>query len=235
PLVIPANQTRDFTEHFALPAFLQVSVLGVAPHMHLIGKSIKSFGVTPVGDTQNYISIPHWDFHWQGFYMFPSIKVIPGGTNVYAQAHYDNTVANNHNPNNPPQDVIAGEGTADEMMIVYFIYTAYQPGDENITIDSTLLSVPGPQPYYTNKPLLSVFPNPAREKLNIKCFLTGTQQVTVDILGQNGNLITTLYKGSLETGYHILEYNLPELAPGQYTLSFRNGLSSMTEKFLIMR
>ncbi len=45
---------------------------------------------------------------------------------------------NPHQPNNPPQLVTAGEETADEMLIVFFMYTYYQSGDENIIIDSNL-------------------------------------------------------------------------------------------------
>ncbi|MBL7718307.1 MAG: hypothetical protein JNL72_05670, partial [Flavipsychrobacter sp.] len=40
PLTIPADSTRTFTEQFTTP--VNLSLLGVAPHMHLIGRSIKS-------------------------------------------------------------------------------------------------------------------------------------------------------------------------------------------------
>ena len=43
-----------------------------------------------------------------------------------------------------PQLVTQGEATTDEMMLVYFAYMAYQPGDEDIVIDSSLLSTAVP-------------------------------------------------------------------------------------------
>ena len=67
-LVIPANTTKSFSEQYMSPA-LDMSILGIAPHMHLLGQWIKSYGITMAGDTQKYISIPKWDFHWQGFYL----------------------------------------------------------------------------------------------------------------------------------------------------------------------
>src|SRR6185436_13388896 len=68
PLVIPPNTTRTFYSQYTIPVTL--STLSVGPHMHLIGKSIMSYGVTPSNDTIPFINIPEWDFHWQGLYSF---------------------------------------------------------------------------------------------------------------------------------------------------------------------
>ena len=46
------------------------TLTGIMPHMHLIGKSIKAYCVTPTNDTIHLIDIPEWDFHWQYFYQF---------------------------------------------------------------------------------------------------------------------------------------------------------------------
>jgi hypothetical protein len=59
--------------------------------------------------------------------------LIPAGTVVKAEAFYDNTENNEENPNSPPEDVWVGEETTDEMMIIFFSYTIYFPGDEDIT------------------------------------------------------------------------------------------------------
>lgn len=139
PLVIPANQTKVFQEKYKVP--LNISVLEVGPHMHLIGKSIKSYGVTPLGDTLKFIDIPNWDFHWQGGYMFKKIMKVPVNTWLWAEALYDNTTANIHNPSNPPQLVTAGEATTNEMMMVFFTYTYYLPGDENIVLESPITGI----------------------------------------------------------------------------------------------
>ena len=38
--------------------------------MHLIGKSIETYGLNLNGDTTNFVKIPDWDFEWQGAYHF---------------------------------------------------------------------------------------------------------------------------------------------------------------------
>ena len=100
PLYIAANTTKTFYAHCYIPS--DMSVLSVGPHMHLVGKSILSYGVTPTHDTIPFVDIPNWDFHWQGSYAFPKIIKIPGGSTIYSEAYYDNTLANIHNPNDPP-------------------------------------------------------------------------------------------------------------------------------------
>jgi hypothetical protein len=69
PLIIPPNVISTFNSEFTVP-FAQYSILDVAPHMHLLGKSIKAFGKTPQGDTIPFININNWRFHWQGSYSF---------------------------------------------------------------------------------------------------------------------------------------------------------------------
>ncbi len=133
PLFIPANTIRTFNASYTIP--IPVTVLSLFPHMHLIGESIKTWAETPTGQVINLIDIPRWDFEWQGTYSFRQPVVLPPGTVVHAEAVYNNTSSNPYNPSNPPQDVSSGEATTDEMMIVFFSYTPYQAGDENIVID----------------------------------------------------------------------------------------------------
>ncbi|MCF8256912.1 MAG: T9SS type A sorting domain-containing protein [Flavobacteriales bacterium] len=135
-LIIPADQTRTFTANYLVPA-VNITLLDVAAHMHLLGKSIRAWAVTPLGVTIPLIDIPDWDFHWQGFYDFRQPVKIPAGSMLYSTATYDNTTSNPNNPNNPPQLVTVGEATTDEMMLVYFSYTVHYPGDENIVIDTS--------------------------------------------------------------------------------------------------
>jgi hypothetical protein len=88
--------------------------------------------------------------------------IADGGTTVRAFATYNNTSTNPHNPNSPPRTVTLGEATTDEMMLVYFAFTAYQAGDENIIIDSSLLTNPqNPNPVKE----LRIFPNPVQNLL----------------------------------------------------------------------
>jgi hypothetical protein len=218
PLVIPANTVQHFTEQQALP--VDVTLFGVTPHMHLIGTQIKSYGVTPRGDTLPFISIPEWDFHWQGSYMFQKALKMPAGTVAYAQATFDNTPNNPHNPSNPPQTVRAGEATTDEMMVVFFLGAFYQPGDENIVLDSVgLLDVKTPRNYYGNVDLLQPYPVPAAGNLVVKYYLSQASAGSVSLLDMNGKVLREIQPAQkLNAGYTALPVDVTGLPSGIYTL-----------------
>jgi len=130
---LPANQMRTF--HGTMEVSADVSLLSVAPHCHLIGVSWDVFATSPNNqDTIPLISIPSWDFNWQGFFTFPTLTKIPAGYMLHGIASYDNTSANPFNPNDPPQNVTFGEGTTDEMFFVFFDYVLYEEGDEHIAL-----------------------------------------------------------------------------------------------------
>lgn len=137
PINIPANATRTYYEQAPVPA--NVTALFAWPHMHMVGRNIISFATkaSPV-DTIRLVSIPNWDFHWQLNYLFPNALKIPSGYTLRARAFYDNTTNNPDNPNSPPATVSAGEGSAEEMMMVFFGYMPYQNGDENLIMDKRI-------------------------------------------------------------------------------------------------
>lgn len=134
PLFIPADSMKTF--YSQINVGFNYTALGLMPHMHLAGQSIKSYCVKPNGDTIHLLDLPNWDFHWQGFYQFQKPVLLPAGSVLYGEATYDNTVNNPHNPNSPPQDISLGEATTDEMMMIYFNLTGYQAGDTSIIVDT---------------------------------------------------------------------------------------------------
>jgi len=107
-----------------------LSLLSVLPHMHLLGKSFKSFAITPDGDMIPLIHIPEWDFNWQQTYQYKNLLKIPRGSVIYAEATFDNTRNNPKNPYFPPAKVRYGWGTKDEMMNLIFEFLVYEAGDE---------------------------------------------------------------------------------------------------------
>lgn len=138
PLVIGANQVKTFNQELTIAG--NWTALYVFPHMHMLGKSIRSWANLPVSnDTVRFINIPEWDFHWQGNYVFQNAQLIPNGTTLKAEAVYDNTSSNPSNPSSPPQLVTLGEGTYDEMMLVFFAYLPYQPNDQYLIIDKRII------------------------------------------------------------------------------------------------
>lgn len=223
PLDIPANTVKTYHARFKTPA--DGSVLSVAPHMHLIGRNMTCFAVTPQGDTIPLIRINDWDFHWQGAYFFQKLQKIPALSTVHAYATYDNTLNNPFQPLNPPQDVVQGEATTDEMMLVYFAFTAYEPGDENIVLDSTLLStavpgIPDPQPISG----LSVSPNPVTDMVFIDFDLPEAADARIvlsDLSGAQLRLIAE--KRDLAAGSYRETADLNGLPPGVYFLTVSTG------------
>jgi len=236
-LFIAANTTRSFQEEvpaaFGLP---DLTLLGVAPHMHLLGQNIESYGILPSGDTDHYIRINKWDFHWQGFYMFPKLKKIPAGTRIRAEAYYDNTSSNPSNPNSPPRNVAAGEQTTDEMMLVFLVYTPYQAGDENIIVDSAVL-LGTPQQfnnYYHGQQLLDVCPNPTVKDLIVKCFLESPDLGTITFTDITGREVRRFMdNGKMPAGYSTYTYTVTGLPPGVYTLTLKTSQRLLTQKVVV--
>jgi hypothetical protein len=73
----------------------------------------------PVGTVRPLIHIDDRDFHWQGNYTFEQPGPLPAGTRIDMLAVFDNSVENRRQPNRPPRAVRWGEGTTDEMAIVF--------------------------------------------------------------------------------------------------------------------
>ncbi len=233
PLTIPAGKTKQFNEKFKLPAF-DITALSVAPHMHLIGRRIKSYVVTPVGDTIPLVNVPSWDFHWQGAYNFRKPIKIPAGSTLYADAFYDNTTANPANPNFPLKDVSAGENTTDEMMIVYFTFLLYQPGDENIVVDSSaVVTATNDLPVAKQKLAVQLFPNPADQRTTLSFNLPQADEVTTDIFNLNGELVKPIGRNqSFPAGQNNIFIETHDLPPGAYLVRISSGKIYGVEKMV---
>lgn len=235
-LRVPANQTKKYTEFSNISSLVgNITLLGVAPHMHLIGRSINAYGVHQ-GDTLKFIDIPSWDFSWQGFYLFRKMMKVPQGTTLYSEAFYDNTSNNPFNPSNPPQLVTAGEATTDEMMLTFFIWSDYQPGDENKFIDtSTPVAVNiKSQPAYAAQELFAPYPNPAGNSIYIKYYLQSATDVTFSITDLQGRLIKELPEDVHSTqGYHVAPVDVSGIPTGMYLLQMRTSGKALTQKLSI--
>lgn len=230
-LYIPANQERTFTSNYLVPA-VNITVLDVAAHMHLIGKSIKAWAVTPTNVTIPLIDIPQWDFHWQGFYDFRQPVKIPAGSMLFGTATYDNTTNNPNNPSNPPQAVYVGESTTDEMMLIYFSYTIHYPGDENIVIDtSTVVQTFNNCDFRTvgineetDESLFSAYPNPTEGNLWIN--LPTELKATIRLVDAFGKTI-------FERPYNGSAIDVQNLTKGVYYLTATTEVGSSTQKVVV--
>jgi peroxiredoxin len=94
-------------------------LLSMTPHMHMRGKSFRYELEYPDGRREMLLNVPRWDFNWQIDYILSEFKLVPKGSVLHCEAHYDNSVDSPTNPD-PTKWVHFGEQTWDEMMIGWF-------------------------------------------------------------------------------------------------------------------
>ena len=112
-----------FNNQFLGATSEDLTIQSVGPHMHQIGKDMHVWADLPNGKKEELIFIDHWDFNWQGNYLFKQPVKIPKGTILHMVAHFDNSATNPRNANRPPKDIHWGEATTDEMCIAFFELT----------------------------------------------------------------------------------------------------------------
>jgi hypothetical protein len=235
PFIIPPNAVKTFHGTFTVP--IPVSMLGIAPHMHLLGKDWTVYAVSPQGDTTNLIHVPEWDFNWQGAYFFKQMMVLEAGSVIHAFATYDNTADNPLNPNQPPTWMSWGERTSDEMFYLPFLYVPYQLGDEDLVFteaqdSSGTTGFAGLR--FPQDKLYPPFPNPANERLSVGFSLARSEVAQLDLLSLTGQLIRTVSPArSFAMGSHRLELTLNDLAPGIYLLRLRSERTTLTQKVVV--
>lgn len=229
PLYIPANTTRTFQERFTLP--LAGTMISISPHMHLIGDSIICYAILPSQDTVPLIRINHWDFHWQGGYRFQYLQALPVGSVLEAFAHYDNTVNNEHNPSNPPEDVWLGESTTDEMMIVYFQFAFYENGDEFVLQDSSLLQT-GTLPLMPGTGRLDCYPSPVSESLSVRFEAKAGGDAVVELWNMSGQALVR-QPFSAQAGNNRVELDARALPSGVYFAIVRGNGEKWMERIVV--
>ena len=240
PLSIPPNVVKTFTAvttattTVALP-YPALTLISIAPHMHLIGSKMKVFALeNATNDTIPLINIPRWDFKWQGIYNFRNLIKIPLGSTVVCHSAYDNRASNLNNPNSPPITVNQGESTSDEMSLVFFAFTYYFPGDENIIIDNTpIVGINELQKDIVNTlQLFNVYPNPAKNQAQLSYFAPANYLAKAKIVNLEGKLIKE-WPVNMQEGYGSINLNIEGLVKGQYFLNIETKSFTKTKQFII--
>jgi hypothetical protein len=83
----------------------------------------------PDGSTAPLLWIPNWDFNWQEFYVYRQPVMLPKGTRVDATIRYDNSAGNRRNPHDPPERVLWGLHSTDEMGTTGFMLQILDAAD----------------------------------------------------------------------------------------------------------
>ncbi|MBP7515318.1 MAG: hypothetical protein KA791_12265, partial [Flavobacteriales bacterium] len=233
PLIIPPNETRTFHSQFTTP--IPTTITAVGPHAHLICTSMKAWATTPDNDSIPLVSIPEWDFHWQGMYEFRRPVYLPMGSVLHGEATYDNTSANEDNPNDPPQWVFLGEATTDEMMLFYFAYTFGFPSDTLIVVDdsehadhhencTTDFNIGLTESAASD--LIGLAPVPATDRLTVTMRATGGAVVLIDHQGR------ALMTQRLVTG--VNDMDVQHFARGMFIIEVRDARGGVLHRSPIL-
>lgn len=211
---IPANEVTTF--HAEVEIGQDFSLISVTPHCHLLGQSWEVFARSQdAQDTIPLISIPDWDFNWQGVFTFPQLLKIPAGYFLEAFCTYDNTSENPFNPSDPPQDMTWGDFTTDEMFVMFLQGVPYQEGDEDIA-----LSVPDPNTMviYQHDNLFPAWPNPASTgQVKVGFHLRQPAEVDLTLHDLQGRQVKSWLEGtSMPSGRNLQSYDISGLPAGTY-------------------
>ncbi|MBI3500725.1 MAG: T9SS type A sorting domain-containing protein [Bacteroidetes bacterium] len=245
-MFILANTTPSYTAKYPNSGGLTVplSVYATFPHSHLICKTMLNYADNGT-NTIPLIRINNWDFNWQGFYTFKNLVKLPVGYTIHSSHMYDNTTANPNNPNNPPQNVVAGTSTTDEMLFDSFQYLIYQTGDENIDIGSlftndSLLNPPGS----VNNILASLssvfaYPNPFNDFVKIGYELNYPAETSISVYSVFGSEVKNLSAGFNSAGAYTLNWDGrnssgAKVPAGVYFYTVKAGNSSTSGKIMVL-
>jgi hypothetical protein len=100
---------------------VDTQLISFTPHMHLRGKAAKYEAFYPDGSQEILLDVPAYDFNWQTSYGYKEFKKIPKGTKVVFTSWWDNSEANEFNPD-PTKTVSWGHPTTDEMSFGFMSY-----------------------------------------------------------------------------------------------------------------
>jgi hypothetical protein len=217
--IIPKNAVKTFIGSYRVP--IDISVIAVAPHMHLLGTRAKAYALTPEGDTIPFVVLPEWDFNWQGSYAFTNLVRIPRRSVLYYEAEYDNTTTNPLNPSNPPALVTWGERTTDEMFLCYVFWLPYRNGDEQIVMDTRQTSVE----HQTNNGFdVIITPNPSTGNSVVQFVVPTELTAHIDIVNTIGSVVATMPQlAAAQQGLYSMA--IPALPSGFYVLRIRGNHS----------
>ncbi len=134
---IPAGEANyKRSTSYTLPK--DVIMVGVVPHMHLLGKSMRVTATQPKEQPEVLINILEWNYNWQDEYYYERPIRLKAGTKLVVEAVFDNSAGNPSNPSSPPKRVTWGEETTDEMLFCFFLLTADKTEDLIHTIFDNL-------------------------------------------------------------------------------------------------
>jgi len=119
-LSIPADDGHwQDTAYMTFPK--DATLYSAFPHAHYRAVSTSLEAMYPDGRREMLLALPHYDFNWQGAYVFEKPIDLPAGTKLIAHYTYDNSTRNPANPDHKV-NVRWGEQSFQEMFYMSFSY-----------------------------------------------------------------------------------------------------------------
>lgn len=133
---IPPGEDRyKITSSIDIPT--DITLVSLLPHMHLIGREMKLTATLPDGSVEPLMWIRDWNFYWQDNYVYRDPVKLPKGTRLDIVSYYDNSAENPFNPSAPPQRVLFGNGSTDEMC--FGLFQVIVEEDQEIALQRALI------------------------------------------------------------------------------------------------
>jgi len=226
------NQEKSF--HGVWNVNQDISLLGLSPHMHLLGTEWTVYLENTDGSITNLINIPEWDFNWQGNYFFQRFMVAKAGSKIHAIATYDNTSENPQNPSFPPQTVTWGERTQDEMYYLPIFFVDYKEGDEDIVfMDDVNTSTKNVLNNKVTSFIHPIFPNPVKETVNLSFNMGTGGACKISVQDLNGKEIKVLRNQEFfQMGGQQIQFDSRTFTAGLYLVVIEGEDFILTEKFI---
>ena len=128
---IPAGEAKHIVvDSYVLP--VDVEVLSVQPHAHLLAQDVLGYARLPDGETRSLVHIKAWDFRWQDVYRYAEPMFLPRGTTLLMRYTYNNSADNVRNPHSPPRRVTFGQTTSSEMGDLWLQVVSTRAGDRAV-------------------------------------------------------------------------------------------------------
>ena len=126
----PGDKAYTITGKYVVP--VDMKAISVSAHAHYLGKEMKATATLPDGTIVPMLWIRDWDFNWQDRYVYREPVTLPKDTRIDVTITYDNSADNPQNPYDPPQRVMWGVQSNDEMGVIRFEMITDRVEDEAV-------------------------------------------------------------------------------------------------------
>lgn len=83
--------------------------------------------------------------------------------------------------------------------------------------------------------MLTVYPNPVSDELNLDYFLHMSAKVRIDLYSIDGKLLKTLLAGELQQGHNHRVFDVSDIKPGSYIIHFRTSDDFMVKSVFLTK